>query len=148
MGFRKYFCQRSIYRANEKRENNTDISVIKRAQSIQMEILWFICKSRHECVDIQEQHCTKIIISYKRQQLFFLELHGEWGSCHFLLIQSVDFLALCNSEVWFPVSHHPWVGNKQRYIILILFTWFEVLHGEVSIHIWFAVTPCVYVLAR
>ena len=25
---------------------------------------------------------------------------------------------------------------------------FEALHGEVSMYIWFAVTPCVYLLAR
>ena len=30
----------------------------------------------------------------------------------------------------------------------LLFKEFEALHGEVSIYIWFAVTPCVYLLAR
>ena len=35
--------------------------------------------------------------------------------------------------------------NKKR---MLVFIGFEALHGEVSMYFWFAVTPCVYLLAR
>ena len=31
---------------------------------------------------------------------------------------------------------------------IIAYMEFDALHGEASIHIWFAVAPCVYLLAR
>ena len=40
-----------------------------------------------------------------------------------------------------------YLSNHIHFIVNGLYIGFEALHGEVSMYIWFAVTPCVYLLA-
>ena len=39
-------------------------------------------------------------------------------------------------------------NKNNNSITAFIYIGFEALHGEVSMYIWFAVTPCVYLLAR
>ena len=53
-----------------------------------------------------------------------------------------------------PILHTIWPmtftvsANTLWNNLHVLYIGFEALHGEVSMYIWFAVTPCVYLLAR
>ena len=42
---------------------------------------------------------------------------------------------------------HPWSFRCQSDFKNNILSMFEVLHGEVSIYVWFAVIPCVNLLA-